>query len=175
MVDKTEPFRLENHSVQVRNLETEFHLTDCGNAERFANQHSKTFRFCSDLRQWLYFDTQRWNTLEGQDKARQTAIKIAREMLVEASKIEEKSERKKLADWAFHSESSHHIAAMLSLAQSLPGIVCYSREFDRNPDIVTCLNGTIDLRTGELLPHRPEDLITKLLPVIYDPNAKFDL
>jgi putative DNA primase/helicase len=32
-------------------------------------------------------------------------------------------------------------------------------------------NGTLDLKTGELLPHRQEDLITKLAPVDYDPAA----
>jgi putative DNA primase/helicase len=33
-------------------------------------------------------------------------------------------------------------------------------------------NGTIDLRTGELRPHRREDLITRLAPVAYDPRAE---
>ncbi len=33
-------------------------------------------------------------------------------------------------------------------------------------------NGTIDLRTGEVLPHRQADLITKLCPVEFDKDAK---
>jgi putative DNA primase/helicase len=32
-------------------------------------------------------------------------------------------------------------------------------------------NGTIDLRTGELLPHRCEDFLTKIVPIEYDANA----
>src|SRR5215208_7528694 len=33
-------------------------------------------------------------------------------------------------------------------------------------------NGTVDLRTGSLRPHLPEDLITKLAPVEFDPVAE---
>jgi putative DNA primase/helicase len=32
-------------------------------------------------------------------------------------------------------------------------------------------NGTVDLHTGRLLDHKQEDLITKLCPVRYDPDA----
>jgi putative DNA primase/helicase len=38
--------------------------------------------------------------------------------------------------------------------------------------LFNCLNGTIDLKTGELLQHDPENLCTKVAPVIYDPEAK---
>jgi putative DNA primase/helicase len=34
------------------------------------------------------------------------------------------------------------------------------------------MNGTIDLRTGQLKPHKRENLITKLVPIEYDPKAK---
>lgn len=37
------------------------------------------------------------------------------------------------------------------------------------------VNGTVDLRTGELRPHRREDLITRLAPVEYDPDAEAPL
>ena len=32
-------------------------------------------------------------------------------------------------------------------------------------------NGTINLKTGELIPHRKTDLITKLIPIDYNPDA----
>src|SRR5205085_2640672 len=44
-------------------------------------------------------------------------------------------------------------------------------ELDRHPWFFNVLNGIIDLRTGELRPHRREDLITKLAPVAYDEAA----
>src|SRR5215203_3280612 len=42
---------------------------------------------------------------------------------------------------------------------------------DASPDLLNVLNGTIDLRTGELREHRREDLITKIAPAEYDPDA----
>ena len=60
---------------------------------------------------------------------------------------------------------------MLDLVKSEKGIPVLPDELDRNPLLLNCENGTIDLRTGELGPHRREDLITKLSPVEYNPAA----
>ena len=38
-----------------------------------------------------------------------------------------------------------------------------------------CKNGTLELRTGELRKHRPEDLITKISPIVFDSLAKWPL
>jgi len=52
----------------------------------------------------------------------------------------------------------------------------YSRrrvcEFDRDKFVLNVQNGTIDLRTGKLRPHRPSDMLRKLANVKFDPNAK---
>jgi putative DNA primase/helicase len=45
-------------------------------------------------------------------------------------------------------------------------------QFDLDPWLLNVENGTLDLRTGELSPHRREDLITKLAPVEYDAVAE---
>lgn len=42
---------------------------------------------------------------------------------------------------------------------------------DVDPWLLNVYNGTLDLRTGKLRPHRREDLITRLAPVSYDPAA----
>ena len=44
-------------------------------------------------------------------------------------------------------------------------------ELDADSWLLNVKNGTIDLRTGELRPHRREDLITSLATVKYDPAA----
>ena len=36
---------------------------------------------------------------------------------------------------------------------------------DRDPWLLNCANGTVDLRTGDVEPHDPADLITMLLPI----------
>src|SRR5206468_11054248 len=59
-----------------------------------------------------------------------------------------------------------------SLARSEPGIPVTPDELDRDPWLFNVRNGTLNLRTGNLRPHRREDLITKLAPVAYDLAAK---
>jgi putative DNA primase/helicase len=58
---------------------------------------------------------------------------------------------------------------MLELSRSaLPAAVS---DFDRDPWLLNVLNGTLDLRSGTLRPARREDMITKMAPVAYDPDA----
>jgi putative DNA primase/helicase len=61
---------------------------------------------------------------------------------------------------------------MIALASSQPGIPVLAEELDRNPMLLNCRNGTLDLKTGILKRHRQEDLITKMAPVRYDPTAQ---
>ncbi len=44
-------------------------------------------------------------------------------------------------------------------------------EFDADPMLFNCLNGTLDLRNGTLRAHIPDDRITRLAPVNFDPAA----
>ena len=53
----------------------------------------------------------------------------------------------------------------MTLARSEPGIPILPTEFDQDPLLLNVQNGTIDLRTGELRPHRRSDLISKLIPL----------
>jgi len=43
---------------------------------------------------------------------------------------------------------------------------------DTQLTLINMKNGTLDLRTGKLLPHRPEDMLTKTTGVTYDKDAK---
>lgn len=58
---------------------------------------------------------------------------------------------------------------MLTLAQhKLP---VHIRELDANEWLLNVQNGTIDLRTGEKKPHDPDDFITRIISMDYDPKA----
>ena len=90
----------------------------------------------------------------------------------EAGNEPDEKRRKELADHAKRSESDHRIQAMISLAQSELGIPVKVTELDINPWLFNCLNGTVDLRSGQLLPHRKEDLLTIIVPVEYYSDAQ---
>lgn len=46
---------------------------------------------------------------------------------------------------------------------------------DNEPDKLNCLNGVVDLRTGEVTPHSFDQLFTYVVPVNYNPLARSDL
>jgi putative DNA primase/helicase len=61
---------------------------------------------------------------------------------------------------------------MIELMKSESGMSLRPDQLDSDPWLLNCVNGTVDLRTGELRPHSQRDLITKLAPVEYDPDAQ---
>ena len=46
-----------------------------------------------------------------------------------------------------------------------------SDELDRNGDLLNCINGVLNLRTGELLPHSPDLMLSMVANVLYDKTA----
>jgi P4 family phage/plasmid primase-like protien len=76
---------------------------------------------------------------------------------------------KRIVDWALESEDKKHVNAMLDLARS--DVPVLPSQLDADIWSLNCANGTIDLRTGTLRPHRREDMNTKLCPTRYVPTA----
>jgi len=147
-----------------------FPLTDMGNAERFAALNGRDVRYCDPWNRWLIWDHQRWQRDETRtvDTRAKTTV---RNVYQEAANCTDDTTRKALADHAKRSESDQRLRAMLSLARSEPGIPVLPDELDRDPWLLNCANGTVDLRTGELRKHERADLHTKLVPVNYNPEA----
>lgn len=67
------------------------------------------------------------------------------------------------------------VRAVMELARRVPGAQVLPDELDSDPWLLNCPNGTVDLKTGELRPHRREDLITRTCGAPYDPGAKAPL
>ncbi len=139
--------------------------TDYGNCRRLADRHGHLLRYVSSW-EWLVWDGTRWK--------RDKTDEVMRRAKETVSAIQDLSPLTRQEDLARHARNSQAIArlqAMIKLAQSEPEIVATPDEFDTDPWLLNVNNGTIDLRTGGLSPHRREDLITKLAPVEYDPAA----
>jgi len=74
--------------------------------------------------------------------------------------------------WAMASSTAKVIGNMVKLARSEPRLVGMPSEFDADRWVLNVQNGTLDLRTGHLRPHRQADMITKLASARYDPSAR---
>lgn len=146
------------------------HFTDDGNARRLVAAHGADLRFVHELGAWLVWRNVRWEedrTGEVERRCKETVRALYRE----AAYADDAAYRKELTRHANKSESARALRAMRDLAQSEPGIPVTLEQLDADPWALNVLNGTLDLRTGMLRPHRREDLITKLVPVPFEAGA----
>ena len=114
-------------------------------------------------------DGKRWaadTTREVNRLAQETAEAMLREAFELSPDDPTRAERIKRA---VATKSANRIRAMIELAE--PRCAARPEEFDQDPFLVNCENGTLDLQTGKLRPHDPDDMLTKIVPVSYDPNA----
>lgn len=148
--------------------------TDVGNAERFAWICRKDVHYDRGAGAWRVWDGRRWVVDEPAVERR--AMEVVRGIRQEADAAPapvqgEPDMRAALFKHALASEKLDKIKSMLALARSMPGVGVPVERWDAHPWLLNVSNGTIDLKTGELRPHRREDLMTKLAPVEYDPKA----
>ncbi len=146
------------------------HCTDLGNARRFAIQHRHRLRYVEQLGGWHVNDTRRWQRDDTGEVFRLWE-ETGRSIYQEAALAPDRKQREHLSAWARKSEGRSRVEAAIALARHQAGIAARAIDFDRDPWLLNVLNGTYDLRTGSLRPHDGGDLITKLAPVAFDPDA----
>jgi putative DNA primase/helicase len=145
-----------------------FHLTELGNAERIVYHHGENLRFCNEL-EWLI-----WNGKQWQEDSKRTieaiTAKTLRKLYSESAAIEDPYQKKQLRDWAKKCEK--RAIRINSILDARPMVSVRKQDFDAHKFLFNCDNGVIDLKTGELLPHDRDLLLTKISPIAYDKNAK---
>lgn len=141
--------------------------TDYGNAQRLVRRYGDRLRYAHVLGRWFVWDGVRWR-----DDDTGEVMRCAKETLRYLAHLAlSMGDLKELREFARASESRARLEACIALARSEKEVVVRPEELDTHQWLFNVLNGTIDLKTGRLGPHRQEDLITKLTPVEYDSDA----
>jgi putative DNA primase/helicase len=146
------------------------HLSDLGNAKRLISLHGEKLRHITEWG-WMVYDGQRW-VRDMRGLAERMAKDTVGSIHWEAGQIEDEEKRKPVESWAFKSEDNARIKAMLNLAMTEEGVGVGPEAFDSQPFLFNVLNGTLDLCTGQLRPHNPCDMLSKIAPVKYDEKAE---
>lgn len=174
-----------------------FPLTDLGNAERFRERYKDKLLWCPAIG-WLTWDGRRWSrdgaeeivkiaehdTVRAiQDEAR--AVRAsgrkdvtepregAQDWMFDADKDILYSD--KIARWGRSSEAANKLGALSK--RGAPYFVVSIDRLDADKMRINVRNGTLVISRRveadyvEFRPHDPTDLITKLAPVDYDPQA----
>lgn len=135
-------------------------LTDAGNGQRFFLRHGADVKFVPEWG-WLVWTGTHW--ARDELHVRDLMIQTARLIHVEAATLADPREQELVSKWARTSQQAQRVQAALWCAQ--PALAATVGQFDKNTWILPVLNGTIDLRSGELYPHNREHYCTKLSPV----------
>lgn len=173
----------------------EFDLNDSGNAERFLTYYGEMVRYCSEDSYWYIWNGKKWEK-DHTGKIYKLAIKTAKTYKVSAeakyieldsdykqyiknmdeylSKHDNKEPRdpKTFKSQLQHATSSGNmpqIERMLKNAEKVTGI--RQDILDTYTHLLTCGNGTLNLKTSELQQYNTEHFITRMTDIEYTQNA----
>ncbi|MDR2738248.1 MAG: hypothetical protein LBB68_00215, partial [Treponema sp.] len=145
-------------------------FTDSTNAERLLREHGSDIRYIAPWKKWVVWDDTHWQ-VDTVALLYTKQLEMVRNIYAELYKTADYRDRQDIEKYAIQSESMRRREASVRAAQYIPCLNATVDDLDRNPWLLNVENGTVDLNTGELLPHRKKDMITKLAKVRYDKDA----
>jgi putative DNA primase/helicase len=162
-----------NNSMTVSQNEVKQDLdyitTDSGNADRLIREYGREFAYCEPLGGWLHWKGMRWQV--DNSAIWERARSIGKAWQHEAAEAHDRSDADRLWQHGRYTLSEPGLRRMIALAEKDSRVRVSPETFDSGPYLLNVENGTIDVRTGELHDHGRADLITKLAPVSYNPDA----
>jgi putative DNA primase/helicase len=170
-MDNREIIRTVESAYKKAAVSNSFHLTDLGNADRLTHKFGEDIRYVKQWKKWLIWNGKYWE-IDNKNLITAMASATVLDIYEEAKVAGSKDRREMIAAHAYRSESRARIDAMLSLAESNQSLVVNPILLDTHWNKLCVQNGTFDLFTQKLEPHNPADLITNMIALDYDPNAK---
>lgn len=153
-----------------RALRRDYHWNDTGNADRLADRYGHELIYCTERKGYYVWTGQRWQFDEFAEVEKR-AEKTMLEAFDEAKHIADGDKRKAFLKFVNSSLSRGALANMIHLAKKKVRQASIT-EFDRPPWLLNVENGTVNLRTAVLHPHKPEDMLSKQIGLRYDPHAQ---
>ena len=153
---------------------SQFSWGEIGHAERFADWWGEDCRYDATQSRWMDWTGTHWEENDGGavEKMKVVANNILKveipAIYAGASNPPDEATQKEVRNlykFAGRLHSNAGIMASLELAKSMPELHMTGDQFDANPMLLNCKNGTIDLTTGNLRPHAREDYMTVTTPI----------
>lgn len=143
-------------------------LTELGLARRLVAGVGDRARYSPELRVWFVWDGRKWaEDITGE--VDRMAKAVVDELNTQAREDPDRREALVKA-WLRH-QTAAHLRAIVELARTEPGVPVTVDQLDPDPWALNVANGIVDLQTGQLRPHDPAELHTKIVPITFDPGA----
>ncbi len=145
-------------------------LTDRRLKHYFAETYNNVVRYVPGIG-WHRWDGKRWctNTPGGLYPLIDQMVRILWE---QSEAIQDEDLRMKRRKSLVNLEAHGRQTTLIEACQTVPALITGADQLDRDPMLLNCLNGTVELKTGILRPHSPENLITRIVNIEYDPSAE---
>lgn len=162
-------YKMDKKDLPIQVLTSE-RLDDIGNGARLAAVFGHEFRYVHEW-EWMVWEDGRW-CRDTRGRMHEYAKQLVRMLQEIALRTENDEQRKALLSHVNKSGNMPKLNQMIAAARSEPGIHTNVEDFDSHDFKLNCKNGTVDLLTGHVAPHNPNDLLTSLVDIVYDPDAK---
>jgi len=152
----------------LRPEETSFYpWTDIGAGRLLADFYKDTLRFVPERKMWFCYEKGIWSSDVGGLKVMKRCMELADLLYMYALNIKDERKRKDYIEYVRRWQTHGYRVNILKDSQVHHPIP--ASQFDADPYIFNCENGTLHLDTGEFTEHRSEDKLTKITPVKYAP------
>lgn len=143
-------------------------LTDLGNAKRFLREFGEDLYYLPDWGKWAIWDGKQWKQ-DKNDRILALGLKLSDVILRDAALEPNRNLKLLLVKHALQTEAISKVRAFLTAGQSFKAKQL--DEFDQQPHLLNCPNGVVDLRSGMMLDHSRDLMMTKMASVDYNPEA----
>ena len=143
---------------------------DIGNGYLFADFFKDTARFVSERKCWYVYDGSAWRADMGNLRAMKKCKELAMMLFLLAAEISDTTLRDICIKRAVRWQNRSVRETILKDASDVYSL--RMSDFDRNPYLFNCQNGTLNLRTLEFREHCADDLLTMISGAAYDPAAR---
>ena len=144
---------------------------DYGHADRLSTHFRGRFRWATHLGAWMEWQGQVWRPTP-EERVAKVAADLLRSEYAGRLATAERSEIGDLATALREACTYTRIMGALNFLKGWDGILTRPEQWDREPWTLNVDNGLLDLHTGQLRPHSPDDLCTKLAPIAHNPAAE---
>ncbi len=171
-----DPAQNAGYSVVIRGKSApdtvkNYSFDDTGNSDRFVDLFGEDMRYNYADKRWLYWDERRWHSDLG--NVIFSAIDKAVDSMGAEMKYYEQQEDEDMAK-AFQKHvkySRSHKGKEQLKKEAEHRLPIMPHQLDKHKMAFNVPNGILSLKTGELMPHDPKWLITKVSFVEYSDNA----
>lgn len=157
----------------LKELKTEdnkaYPWTELGAGQLFADFYKGILRYVPERKSWFHYNGIVWEQDIGNTKTMELCKDLARHLGIYFLSIANDKRREEYAKFCYRWQTRKMRETVIRDAQSVHTISM--EEFDTDPYIFNCKNGTLHLKTMEFTPHRPENKLTKYSEAEYNPDA----